>query len=67
MHKYGSLYDSEELLEKVTGDELNPKYFIDALKDKTDEVEIKFTSAISPIVIEQDDITELILPVRLVK
>lgn len=45
----------------------NPKYFIDALKDKKDEVEIKFTSAISPIVIEQDDKTELILPVRLVK
>ena len=38
VHKYGSLYDSEELLERVTGEKLNPKYFIDYLNKKYKDI-----------------------------
>lgn len=34
VHKYGSLYFPPELMKKVTGESLNPKYFIEYLKDK---------------------------------
>lgn len=34
VHTYGSLYYPNELVEKVTGESLNPKYFIEYLKDK---------------------------------
>lgn len=34
VHKHGSLYTPEELIKNITGEELNPKYFIDYLKNK---------------------------------
>lgn len=34
IHQYGSLYWPNELIKKVTGEELNPKYFLGYLKDK---------------------------------
>lgn len=45
----------------------NSKYFIDSLKDKTGSINIKFNSPISPIVIEQDNKFDLVLPVRIIK
>lgn len=38
VHKYGAQYKPEELIEKITGEELNSKYFIKYLKDKYLEV-----------------------------
>lgn len=34
IHQYGSLYWPKELVEKVTGEQLNPKYFLDYIQDK---------------------------------
>jgi carboxypeptidase Taq len=34
IHRHGSLYLPEDLLIKVTGEKLNPKYFIDYLTKK---------------------------------
>lgn len=34
VHQYGSLYWPDELIKKVTGEPLNPKYFIDYIEDK---------------------------------
>jgi carboxypeptidase Taq len=34
VHKYGKMYEPEELLKKVTGETLNPKYFVDYIKEK---------------------------------
>lgn len=34
IHQYGSIYSPQVLAKKVTGEELNPKYFVDYLKDK---------------------------------
>ena len=34
IHQYGSLYYPDELMKKVTGESLNPKYFIDYLMKK---------------------------------
>lgn len=34
VHKFGSLYTPAEIIERVTGEELNSKYFINYLKDK---------------------------------
>jgi carboxypeptidase Taq len=34
VHIHGALYTPEELIKKITGEELNPKYFIKYLKDK---------------------------------
>lgn len=34
IHKYGLLKDTGEIMKKVTGEELNPKYYIDYLKEK---------------------------------
>jgi len=34
IHQYGSLYWPDELIKKVTSEELNPKYFIDYLNVK---------------------------------
>lgn len=34
IHQYGSLYWPKELVEKVTGEPLNPHYFLDYLEDK---------------------------------
>lgn len=34
VHEYGSLYLPAELIKKVTGEKLNPQYFIDYLKEK---------------------------------
>ena len=34
IHKYGLLKDTGEIIKKVTGEELNPKYYIDYLKEK---------------------------------
>lgn len=34
IHRHGSLYLPDELVEKVTGEKLNPKYFIDYLTKK---------------------------------
>lgn len=34
IHQYGSLYWPKELVKKVTGEELNPQYFIDYLNKK---------------------------------
>ena len=45
----------------------NPKYFIDALKDKKEEIEIRFINSISPITLIQDDKYDLVLPIRIVR
>ena len=34
IHKYGRLKDTPEIIKKVTGEELNPKYYISYLKEK---------------------------------
>ena len=34
IHKHGSLYWPDELCKKVTGEKLNPKYFLDYIKQK---------------------------------
>ena len=34
VHFHGAIYTPEELIKRVTGEELNPKYFIDYLKNK---------------------------------
>lgn len=34
IHKYGSLYYPRELIKMATGEDLNPKYFVDYLKEK---------------------------------
>lgn len=34
IHQYGSLYRPDELIVKVTGEPLNPRYFLDYLKEK---------------------------------
>jgi len=34
IHQYGSLYWPDELIKRVTGEELNPRYFLDYLKQK---------------------------------
>lgn len=38
IHKHGSIYTSSELIKKVTGEELNAKYFIDYLNNKYTEI-----------------------------
>lgn len=34
VHVHGAIYTPEELIKRITGEELNPKYFIDYLKNK---------------------------------
>ncbi len=34
IHRYGALYDYDELMVKVTGEHFDPKYYIDYLKEK---------------------------------
>lgn len=34
IHKYGRLKDTQEIIKEVTGEDLNPKYYIDYLKEK---------------------------------
>jgi len=34
IHQYGSMYETEDLLQKATGERLNPNYFISYLKTK---------------------------------
>lgn len=57
-------YDCE-----VIGDDLeiafNPKYLIDALKHQGEECVIKFTSDITPAILESDIETSMVLPVRI--
>ncbi|MGM0641160.1 MAG: carboxypeptidase M32 [Thermotogota bacterium] len=38
IHKHGKKYEPNELLEKVTGEKLNPNYFMDYLKEKYSKV-----------------------------
>lgn len=38
VHKYGKTYTPEELIKKVTGEELNTKYFLDYLEKKYKEI-----------------------------
>ncbi|KKR62893.1 hypothetical protein A2361_02240 [Candidatus Woesebacteria bacterium RIFOXYB1_FULL_40_26] len=38
IHQYGSLYWPEELVKKVTGEALNPKYFLNYIKDKYSKI-----------------------------
>jgi carboxypeptidase Taq len=38
IHKYGALYDPKELIVKVTGEQLNYKYFMSYIKDKFSKV-----------------------------
>ena len=38
IHKYGSIYSPAEIIKRVTGEELNPQYFIKYLKDKYYEI-----------------------------
>ena len=33
-HQYGAIYNTNELLQKVTGEPFNPQYYIDYLKEK---------------------------------
>ena len=38
IHQYGSLYWPNELIKKVTGEELNPKYFLSYIKEKYSKI-----------------------------
>ncbi|MGL4773213.1 MAG: carboxypeptidase M32 [Clostridium sp.] len=38
VHVHGSLYTPAELIEKITGEELNAKYFVEYLKDKYSKI-----------------------------
>ena len=38
IHKYGKLKDTSEIIKEVTGEELNPKYYIDYLKEKYSKI-----------------------------
>lgn len=38
IHKYGKSRDTEDIIKDVTGEELNPKYYIDYLKEKYSEI-----------------------------
>ena len=38
IHKQGRLYSPENLIHKVTGDEINPDFFISYLKQKYGEI-----------------------------
>jgi carboxypeptidase Taq len=38
IHQYGSLYWPKELVKKVTGEELNPKYFLEYIKSKYSKI-----------------------------
>lgn len=38
IHQYGKLYTSAELLKKVTGESLNPEYFVEYLKEKFEKL-----------------------------
>lgn len=43
----------------------NLEYFIDALKDKKEEIEIRFMGPVSPMDLIQDDKYDLVLPIRI--
>ena len=34
IHQYGAIYQTNELLEKLTGEKFNPKYYIEYLTNK---------------------------------
>lgn len=38
IHKYGAIYEPRILLEKITGERLKPKYFLDYLRKKYEEI-----------------------------
>lgn len=38
IHKYGKLKETPEIIKEVTGEELNPKYYIEYLKDKYSKI-----------------------------
>ena len=38
IHKYGKLKDTPEIIKEVTGEEWNPKYYIDYLKEKYSKI-----------------------------
>lgn len=38
IHKYGKLKDTPEIIKEVTGEELNPKYYINYLKEKYSKI-----------------------------
>ena len=38
IHKYGCRYDAKEVMEKATGEDFDPKYYIDYLKNKYERV-----------------------------
>jgi len=38
VHKYGASIKNKEVIKKATGEEFNPKYYIDYLKDKFEKI-----------------------------
>ncbi len=38
IHKYGKLKETPEIVKEITGEELNPKYYIEYLKDKYSKI-----------------------------
>ena len=38
IHKYGRLKDTSEIIKTVTGEDLNPKYYIEYLKEKYSKI-----------------------------
>ena len=38
IHKYGLLKDTPTIIKEVTGEELNPKYYIEYLKEKYSKI-----------------------------
>ena len=38
IHKYGRLKDTSEIIKAVTGEDLNPKYYIEYLKEKYSKI-----------------------------
>ena len=38
IHQFGSIYPAQELSKRVTGEELNPKYFVEYLNSKFGQI-----------------------------
>jgi carboxypeptidase Taq len=38
IHKYGSSKTPKELLKEITGEDFNPKYYVEYLKDKYSQI-----------------------------
>ncbi|WWU65419.1 DNA polymerase III subunit beta [Clostridium baratii] len=46
---------------------INPRYLLEGLKNYNDSITMKFNSEVSPIIIEDDNKTELMLPIKIIR